>query len=215
MTDTVKGVYLPYWTFDAQVHAEWTADSGYYYYTTETYQDAQGKTQTRQVQHIRWEPSAGSVDHFFDDELVPASRGVEPELLRKIEPFPTKELTPYDAGYVAGWVVEQYQLDLVGAAQQSRQQMESEVESMCDSEVPGDTHRNLSVDCEFSDQTFKHILLPIWLLTYNYGAKSYQLIVNGYTGAIAGKHPLSWVKILLLIAAILSTAFIVFLLTQR
>ena len=37
MTDTVKGIYLPYWTFDAQSHADWTAQSGYYYYTTETY----------------------------------------------------------------------------------------------------------------------------------------------------------------------------------
>src|ERR1044071_4400945 len=58
LTDTVKGVYIPYWTFDAQVHADWTAESGYYYYTTETYTDANGKTQTRQVQNTRWGPSA-------------------------------------------------------------------------------------------------------------------------------------------------------------
>src|SRR5262245_54217311 len=54
MTDTLQGVYLPYWTFDAQVNAEWTADSGYHYYVTETYRDAQGNQQTRQVQHTRW-----------------------------------------------------------------------------------------------------------------------------------------------------------------
>ena len=67
LTDTVKGLYIPYWTFDAQVHADWTAESGYYYYVTESYTDSQGKTQTRQVQKVRWEPSAGSLDHFFDD----------------------------------------------------------------------------------------------------------------------------------------------------
>src|SRR5271169_4046132 len=66
LTDTVKGLYIPYWTFDAQVHADWTAESGYYYYVTETYQDANGRTQTRQVQKTRWEPSSGSLDHFFD-----------------------------------------------------------------------------------------------------------------------------------------------------
>src|SRR5262245_46199449 len=76
MTDTVHGIYIPYWTFDAQVHADWTAESGYYYYVTESYQDSNGNTQTRQVQKIRWEPSAGSLDHFFDDELIPASKGV-------------------------------------------------------------------------------------------------------------------------------------------
>ena len=81
LTDTVHGVYLPYWTFDAQVHADWTAESGYHYYETEYYTDSDGKRQSRQVQHTRWEPSSGSLDHFFDDELVPASRGVPAELL--------------------------------------------------------------------------------------------------------------------------------------
>ena len=70
------------------------------------------------MQKIRWQPSSGAVDHFFDDELVAASRGVQPDLLRKVEPFPTKELTPYKAGFLSGWVVERYQIDLVGAAQQ-------------------------------------------------------------------------------------------------
>src|SRR5688572_17113825 len=80
LTDTVKGVYLPYWTFDAQANSHWTAESGYHYYTTESYRDAQGNRQTRQVQHTRWERSSGSLSHFFDDELVPASKGVNPEL---------------------------------------------------------------------------------------------------------------------------------------
>src|SRR5205085_585675 len=40
LTDTVKGLYIPYWTFDAQVQAEWTAESGYYYYEQETYRDS-------------------------------------------------------------------------------------------------------------------------------------------------------------------------------
>ncbi|HEY0074517.1 MAG TPA: hypothetical protein VGB77_10470 [Abditibacteriaceae bacterium] len=74
LTDTVHGVYLPYWTFDAQIHADWTAQAGYHYYETEHYTDSQGMNQTRQVQKTRWEPAWGSLDHFFDDELVPASK---------------------------------------------------------------------------------------------------------------------------------------------
>src|SRR5260370_19865504 len=102
LTDTVKGLYIPYWTFDAQVHADWTAESGYYYYETETYTDANGRTQTRQVQKTRWEPTSGTLDHFFDDELVPASRGEQPEMLRRIEPLPTtKQLVPYNAAFLS------------------------------------------------------------------------------------------------------------------
>jgi hypothetical protein len=209
LTDTVKGLYIPYWTFDAQVHADWTAESGYYYYETETYTDAQGKTQTRQVQKIRWQWSSGAIDHFFDDELVPASRGVQPDLLRKVEPFPTKQLTPYQAGFLSGWVVERYQLDLVAAAQRAREVMDAKTESLCAEEVPGDTHRNLSVDADYSGQTFKHILVPVWLLTYNYGPRTFQVVINGFTGAIAGRYPKSWVKIMFLVLGILIVAGII------
>ena len=201
LTDTVKGLYIPYWTFDAQVHADWTAESGYYYYETESYTDANGKQQTRQVQRVRWQRSSGSVDNFFDDELVAASRGVQPDLLRKVEPFPTKELAPYQAGFLSGWVVERYQIDLVNAAQTARKVMDAKITSLCAQEVPGDTHRNLNVDADYSGQTFKHILVPVWLLTYNYGARGFQVVINGFTGAIAGKYPKSWVKIFFAVLA--------------
>ena len=130
LTDTVKGVYIPYWTFDAQVHADWTAESGYYYYVTETYGIRTARRKTRQVRRTRWEPSSGSLDHFFDDELVPASRGVQPEMLRRIEPFPTKELTAYHAGYLSGWIVERYQIDLITAAKEARAEMDAEMEAL-------------------------------------------------------------------------------------
>jgi hypothetical protein len=204
LTDTVKGVYLPYWTFDALVRAQWTAEAGYHYYVTETYTDSDGDTQTREVQKTRWEFASGSLEHFFDDDLVPASVGVQADLLRGIEPFPTtSDLKPYDPAFLSGWPVEQYQIDLVTAAQRSRDAMASQTQNMCASEVPGDTYRNLEVDTDFSEQTFKHILVPIWLLSYTYGSTSYQVVVNGYTGTIAGKYPLSWVKIFFAVVAAL------------
>lgn len=215
LTDTVKGLYIPYWTFDAQVHADWTADSGYHYYETESYTDSNGQRKTRQVQKTRWVPSSGSLDHFFDDELVPATKGVQPDMLRKVEPYPTKQLVPYQAGFLTGWVVEHYQLDLLSAARHSREQMDGKLHAMCASQVPGDTHRNLQVHPDYSNQTFKHILVPLWLLTYAYGHKTYQVLVNGYTGAIAGKYPKSWVKIMLAILGALAVAGVIAAISQR
>ena len=216
LTDTLHGVYLPYWTFDAQVHADWTAESGYHYYETEYYTDSDGKQQSRQVQQTRWEPSSGALDHFFDDELVPASKGVTAELLRKIEPFPTTtDLKPYDPGYLSGWVVEQYQIDLIAAAQNARAAMDGKIENLCDAEVPGDTHRSLQVVPDYSAQTFKHVLVPVWVLAYTYGSQSYQVVVNGYTGAMAGKHPLSWVKITLAVLAVLIVIAIIASMSSR
>ncbi len=190
LTDTVKAVYLPYWTFDANTFARWTADSGTYYYT------GTGKNRQR---HVRWTPASGDLTHVFDDELVPASLGVDARWLRGIEPFPTDGLIPYDPGYLAGWTVERYQIDLVAAATRSREQMEAAIRQMCVQQIPGDTYRDLEVHSTFSDQRFKHILVPIWLMSYTYGATSYQVVVNGVTGKMTGGRPWSWVKILLLV----------------
>jgi hypothetical protein len=130
-------------------------------------------------------------------------------MLRAIEPFPTGDLVPYDPGYLAGWTVERYQIDLVAAAERSREQMDAEVRERCASQVPGDTYRNLSVDARYRDQTFKHILAPIWLLTYTFGADHYQVAVNGVTGRIAGTRPWSWIKIGLLLLVVVAIALLV------
>lgn len=210
LTDTLKGVYLPYWTFDARANSAWTAESGYHYYEQESYRDANGNLRTRSVRRTRWEPSAGQLENFFDDELVCGSVGVNGELIRKIEPFPTTtELVPYDATYIRGWIVERYQLDLGQGSQRSEQVMNSTMKSLCARQVPGDTHRNLQVDTTYSDRTFKHVLLPIWLVTYTYGSRNFQVLVNGYTGAIAGQRPYSWVKIALAVLAAIAVAGVI------
>jgi hypothetical protein len=203
MTDTLHGIYLPYWTFDAHVAAQWSADAGHHYYTTERVRGSDGKMTDRQVQHTRWVPASGSLQHFFDDELVPATVGVHEALLKGIEPFPTKDLKPYDPAYVRGWTVERYQLDLRKAAEKNIGEMQEQVRALCAQQVPGDTHRNLQVRTRFQGRTFKHILVPVCLVTYNYGAKSFQVVVNGYTGKIAGERPYSWVKIFFLVMFIL------------
>ena len=188
LTDTLHGMYLPYWTFDAHAECPWEAEAGYDYTTT----DSKGNTQTE----TRWEYASGHISRAFDDLLVPASKGVHTKLLDDLQPFPTTtDLVPYDPGYLSGWVVEQYQIDLVQAAEDSRGRMHSQLSSDCAKEVPGDRHRNLRISPSYSNQTFKHVLLPVWLLTYTYGTKNYQVTVNGSTGKITGEYPLSWVKI--------------------
>ena len=199
--DRLQGVYLPYWTFDARVRARWRADSGTYYYTTRTVRGADGKRRTERVRHTRWRPASGSLEHAFDDELVAGSQGVHAALLHGVEPFPTGDLVPYDTAYLSGFVVEHYQVVLVDAAARARQSMDDQLRSMCGAQVPGDTYRNLVVDAAYDGQTFKHVLVPVWLLTYDHGAKSFQVVVNGATGRIAGEYPKSAWKIALLVAA--------------
>jgi hypothetical protein len=209
LVDTLHGVYIPYWTFDAQADCPWQADAGHYYYTTETYRDSKGRQATRQVRHVRWEPAEGRIDHFFDDEPVPGTQGIHPSLLKQVEPFPTNDLVPYETAYLSGFVVEHYQVVLIDAAKASQEAMKNKLMGLCAAQVPGDTHRNLRIQPAFSSQTFKHMLVPVWLLAYTYGAKSFQVVVNGYTGTMAGEYPKSFWKIFFAVAAVLLVVLLV------
>jgi hypothetical protein len=88
--------------------------------------------------------------------------------------------------------------------------MDAALRQLCASQVPGDTHRNLVVNANYHDQTFKHILAPVWLLTYVYGRQSYQVVVNGVTGQIAGSRPWSWIKIALLVLVAVAIAITIY-----
>jgi hypothetical protein len=202
LVDTVKSLYIPYWTFDARVRCPWDAEAGHYYYVSVEGRDNKGNRVVRQERRTRWEAASGVVDHVFDDDPVPGTQGLPLDLLRGVEPFPTHEAVPYDRAFLAGHVVEHYKVVLLDAARQSQEQMHAALERICASQVPGDTYRNLRIHPSYSGQTFKHVLVPIWLLTYNYGTRTFQVIVNGYTGRIAGKHPYSFWKVFFLIVLI-------------
>jgi hypothetical protein len=204
LVDTVHSLYIPYWTFDAHVHCPWSADAGHYYHVQVEGRDSQGRRVVRQERRTRWEPASGVVTHFFDDEPVPGTQGLPLELIRQVEPFPTGEIVPYDTAFLSGHVVEHYKVVLIDAARQSEAQMHRTLEQLCARQVPGDTYRNLRIRPTFSGRTFKHVLVPVWLLSYTYGARAFQVIVNGYTGKIAGRHPYSVWKVAFLVALALA-----------
>ena len=212
MLDQFNRVYLPYWTFDADAACPWTADSGTYYYKTESYRDSQGRRRTRRVRHTRWRPASGQIGTSFDDVSVKGSRGVTDALLTKIEPFPTTEVVPYETRYVSGWQVEHYQVALPDAAKQSRGRMNDMLRSLCARDVPGDTFRNLRIYPESSGLTYKHILAPVWIASYQYRGKTWQALVNAYTGSAAAKFPISYWKVagvvLLVLIVLLLFAFL-------
>lgn len=202
----ISGVYLPFWTFDALTESSWTADAGYYYYESESYTDSEGNTQTRQVQKVRWVPTGGYYDHFFDDIVVIASKGIPQGIIQEVYPFDLKEVVNYDSQFVLGWDCEVYQKDVKEGYETADGIMDEFIRAECVKRIPGDTYRFLNVSTRKNELTFKHILLPIWIAAYRYNNKVYRFIVNGQTGKITGNKPYSAWKIAF---AILGVAAIV------
>lgn len=207
------GLYVPYWTFDAQVRSQWSADAGYYYYVTvmvSVTRNGRTSLQPRQVRKIRWVPKWGQRDDRYDDLLVHASRGVSEQLATALGGYDTTKLVPYRPEYVAGFLAEEYSVDLDSAWSTGRERIVALQRQRCSGDVPGDTQRHLRVHNEIDDVRWKHVLLPMWSLNYTFGGKTWPVLVHGVSGKVHGKAPLSWVKVLLLIGAIaLSVALVI------
>lgn len=197
---TAVGVYVPAWTFDARVHSAWSADSGTYYYVTRTYTtttvNGRRVTRTRRVRKVRWPPAWGERRDTYDDLQVLASHVVRGDLARKLGEFDTSALVPYRPGYLAGWQAEEYQTDLEQGWILGKQRITAAQRERCAGDVPGDTYRNLRVRDTLSDVRWKHVLLPMWSLTYQFRGKPYPVLVHGQNGNVVGEAPYSWVKIL-------------------
>ena len=205
----LKGVYVPFWTFDAATHSAWTADAGY---DTQVAVEVEenGQVHTRYETRTRWEPAEGVLEHFFDDLPVAASRGLPPDLAQAIEPFPTHEMFPYEPSYLSGFLAEEYAVGPKEALAAGQRRMAQELETLCGREVPGDRFRNLNVRTAWSGVACKNGLFPVWIAAYQYGGKPYRFLVNGVTGKTDGKAPWSWVKIgLAALAALLLFAIFV------
>ncbi len=211
----MNGVYVPFWTFDAQVASRWEAESGTYYYENQTvYRN--GQAQTERVQKTRWQWAHGQRQDTFDDLLVCGSKGVPPALSEKLVTFDTRALVAYDPRFLLGWKAEEYGLDLRDAYQRALERMQQMQRSRCAGDVPGDTHRNLEVQNEFTHETFKLVLLPVWISAYRYREKVFRFLVNGQTGEVTGTAPWSWVKITFaVIVALLAAAVIAVIAQQR
>lgn len=208
------GVYVPFWTYDCDVHSVWTAQAGYHYWVTQTYttrQNGRTVTRTRRVRKTRWVPAAGERRDAFDDIHVLGSKGIDEGLADKLGEFDRSGLVPYRPEYLAGWAAEEYQVPLAEGWERGQEKAAAVQEGRCARDVPGDTHRFLRVRNRFSGVRWKHVLLPMWSLTFEWKGERYPVLVHGQTGRVVGRAPWSWVKIALaalLLAAAIAIAFV-------
>ena len=208
--DKIQGVYVPYWTFDADVRAEYTAKGGTEY--TETYEDSEGETQTRTK--VRWTSVSGRVNKFIDDYLVPASDKININLIGGLNSFDTKRLVSYSSEYISGYSAECFNVNIKEAHEKAINGMTEEMKRLAERDVTGrkgyDRVKDTRVSPVFNDETFKYVLLPIYSTAYKYKDKIYQVLINGQTGEISGEYPKSAAKIAIAVIIVILIIAIIF-----
>lgn len=202
----LKGIYIPYWTFDADTNTHYSCQIGTYYYT------GSGEKRKR---HIRWRHHSGSYHEFFDDKLVCGIQHEHQKYIKRIEPYDMRKIVDYSPEYLAGYYAQKYVVMPNDALNIAQSEMESEISASIRSSLPGDTSRFYNQRVKYSDVTFKHILLPLYMMSYAYKNKMYHVMVNGQTGEVQGQSPLSPIKVTLLTLAIIAIMIIIYVLYNR
>lgn len=207
-----KGLYAPYWTFDAQLFANYEGKRGDYYYVSVPYTTTRnGKTVsgTRQERRTRWSFASGKVKGFVDDTLIKASKQRSGVIPQKIARWDLKKLQPFDSSYLAGFITEKYTIPLKEGHLSSNKEAERIAERWCKTDIGGDTQRVTKIDMSLSEETFKHILLPVYISAYRFDGKRYNFFINGQSGVISGERPWSFWKIFFLLLGILAAVLLI------
>ena len=196
-----SGVYMPYWTFDAQTVADWRAQVGHQ--VTERYYDSSSKSWKSRTKTVwRWE--SGHAQRVFDDLLVPGSTRFSKVLLQRMQAFDTRALVPYAPSYLAGFLAHAYDVALEPAWEASREEMRAATQQTCRGQASTRRIRNFSMSLDFSDESWRYVLMPVYIAAYQYDGETYQVLVNGQTGDIAGQRPVDWTKVWLAVGGMLA-----------
>jgi predicted RNA-binding Zn-ribbon protein involved in translation (DUF1610 family) len=194
----LNGIYTPYWTFDAATRSRYAGQRGTYYYETRTVTvQVNGRSQQRQeqVRKTRWTRAAGWVSRAFDDVLVLASTSLPQGYTQALEPWDLSALAPYTPDFLAGFSAEGYTVALPDGHARGREIMAAQIRTDVMRDIGGDEQRIDQIDTAHSSETFKHILLPVWLAAYRYDGRTFRFVVNGQTGRVQGERPYSKWKI--------------------
>lgn len=200
-----KGMYLPFWTFDAKTKSSYTGQYG----ITRTYTTGKGKVRTT----IDWHYTSGHYNEDFDDILVCGSTRQDDNMLSGIEPYNTKDAVEYKPEYMAGFMAERYTIKVKEAWGTAQDKMKRSIEqgilAKIEREHMTSHSRITSVRTTHGNITYKYLLLPVWISSFKYKEKIYHFMVNGQTGKVSGKTPISWVRVVLVVLGILAFLFLI------
>ena len=179
--DEVKGIYVPFWLFDAEAHGNMTykatrvrswSDSEYYH------------TQTMHYHVVR----AGSMP--YKNVPVDGSSKLDDQLMESIEPFDMKDAVDFKTAYLAGYLADKYDVDAEASITRANARIKSSTEEAFRSTVSGySTVVRESSSVQLKNSSSKYALYPVWLLNTTWRGQKYTFAMNGQTGKMVGDLP--------------------------
>ena len=178
-----RGFYLPVWTFDF---------AGVITYSGQRYEEDENPFNTRSRRRKKV-MEKGEYPVYIDDLVLPANHDYQDMVLMLIETFNFDRSKPYDARYLANWAAEAYEIALGDASLEARSRAYKKYKKKLRRDKSylmnmSTSSANLAID------SYKLLMLPVWMTTYPYDGEEYHVFINGQNGAVRGELPMAVMK---------------------
>ena len=181
-----NGVYYPAFTFDSNTSSVYYGRLGIRH--TRTVGSGENK---RTETYIEWFNVSGNYEMFFDDITITSGKKFTQNEYNKAQPFNTAESRVYESKYLLGYSAYHYDKGIDTCWQEARAEMDARIRRGILSQYYYDVVDFLNVSTSHKGVTYKYELLPIYTMSYEYHQKTYGVYVNGSTGKVNGKCPVS------------------------
>lgn len=183
----ITGLYVPYWLYDlhndVEVHGRATKVRSY----------RQGDYQITETDHYE---IYRRINLDYIKVPIDAAEKLDDKLMDKLEPFPYQRLETFKTPYLAGYIAEKYSYDDEQLLPRAERKIRGFIEDFIDSTTSGYSSVSYTnVDIDTTVKRADYVLLPVWVLLYDFDNSKYTFAMNGQTGKVVGKPPISKVKV--------------------
>jgi len=175
--EEIKGLYVPYWVYDAEMTVNITYDG---------VRESKSGNRTERKHYCVKRGGEIAYDHIPVDGSVKMSDS----LMESIEPFDHSKSEEFKTGYLTGYVADKYDVSQERAARRARRRMEEGAAQAFQKTVHGYTYVDvMGVESKFNKSNVDYVLYPVWLINTEWNGKNYTFAMNGQTGKMSGNLP--------------------------
>jgi len=179
--DEIKGVYVPFWLFDADAHANiryegkkirrWS-DSNYNYKEISVY------------------ALLRDGDLSFSHVPVDGSSKMADDLMESVEPFDHSAAVSFETAYLSGYLADKYDVTAEESVERANQRIRESTEEAFEKTTQEYSEvRAVRTNIRLSNGQAKYALYPVWILNTNWRGEKYVFAMNGQTGKFVGNLP--------------------------
>jgi DNA-directed RNA polymerase subunit RPC12/RpoP len=183
----ITGMYVPFWLYeltnDIEVHAKGLKVRIY----------TEGDYRVTETEHY---DVYRKILLNYTKVPIDAAEKMNDELMDKLEPFPYDQLKSFKTPYLAGYIAEKYSYDEEELLPRAKEKISGYIESYIQSAMSGYTSVSYT-DKQIDTQLVRadYVLLPVWVVHYDYKKLEHTFVMNGQTGKVVGKPPISKAKV--------------------